>query len=140
MRYSTSNPVEAIRAQTKLEWLISNGKEIELTEKRKKRTYKQNRYLHLILTYFGICIGYSLAEIKDVWKRDICPDIFEYEKNGAVFVRSSADLKTDEMAKAISKLKRRAATEGHPLPDAENVEMMNWIEQEINRYENYQYT
>jgi hypothetical protein len=151
MIYNTSNEVEKMQSKAYYDKLVEKGAKIELKkvssfdydytkeDDPEQRTKKQNRYLHLILSYFGLCLGYSKDEAKEVWKRDICPDIFVYEKNNHIFVKSSADLDTLEMTKAIEKLKYRSLLEGHPLPDAENKEFLRWCENEIQRLGNYQY-
>ena len=139
MIYNTSNEVERIQSKAYYDKLVEKGAKIELKEKKSSRTFNQNKYLHLLLSYFGLCFGYSKEEAKEVWKRDICPEIFVYEKNNHIFVRSSADLDTLEMTKAIEKLKHRSLVEGHPLPDATNADFLRWCENEIQRLGNYEY-
>jgi len=151
MIYNTSNEVEKIKCDAYYNKLINKGSKIEIKkvvsfdydytkeDNPDQRTKKQNRYLHLLLTYFGLCFGHSKKEAKDVWKRHICPEIFVYEKNNYIFVKSSADLDTLEMTKAIEKLKYRSLVEGHPLPDATNADFLRWCENEIQRLGNYEY-
>ena len=151
MIFNTSSTIEKMQSKAYYDKLVDKGAKIEIkkisdfdydyTKKDdpKIRTKLQNRYLHLLLSYFGLCFGYSKEEAKIVWKRDICPEIFIYEKNGHTFERSSADIDTLEMTKAIEKLKYKSLIEGHPLPDAENKDFLRWCESEIQRLGNYQY-
>jgi hypothetical protein len=94
MRYDLQKQLDQKQALAQLQHLISKGAKIELTEKRKQRTYKQNRYLHVILTSWGLHLGYDLDEMKDIIKIDLSPSIFKYEKNGRTFYKSTADLDT----------------------------------------------
>lgn len=110
---------------------------VDFTEKRGGRTPNQNNYLHLILAFYGLEVGYSLQEMKDILKRDICPDVFEYDKGGHKFYRSTASLDTMEMAKAIHQLKHHAAIHGCKLPDAENEQHVDYCRNQLEIYENY---
>ena len=83
MIYNLENTIEAKKAKLKLESLINSGKQIELKEKRQKRTIKQNSYMHVCIALFGIEFGYDLTESKTLLKR-LCPFMI-YEKNGNKF-------------------------------------------------------
>lgn len=137
MIYDTKNKIEAHRAQEYLTRLIDRGVQVEVKEKRKKRTYKQNRYLHLILTYFGIETGYTLEESKILFKR-LNHEIFRYDKNGYAFMKSTKDVSKEEMIKSIDKFKNYSAKEvGVVLPDSDDYEFLNYIEKLESQ--NYQY-
>ena len=65
------------------DFLLRQGFLVELTEKRGKRTLKQNSYLHLLLSYFALQYGERMETIKqEVFKRHVNPDIFLQEKDG----------------------------------------------------------
>ena len=136
MIIDSSNQVEVIRAEQRFKWLVEHKKTFELKEKRTKRTYSQNNYLHLLLSYFGLELGYTLAESKQMYK-GLNKDVFIYQKNGQQFIRSSADLDTKEMTITIDRFKNFASVEaGVYLPEASDVIHLNYIENEINKTTN----
>ena len=137
MIYKTSNPIEADKARLRLDKLIEKGAKVDMTEKRGNRTLQQNNYLHLLLSYYGLEIGYTLEEMKEIFKRDICPSIFKYNKGNHTFYRSTAELNTLEMTKAIEHLKEHAEIHGYPLPDAEDQDRMDWLINQLETYNNY---
>jgi len=131
---NSTNPIELQKAKDRFEWLILKGKTFELKEKRKDRTYKQNRYLHLILGWFGLELGYTINEAKMIYKK-LNLDLYKYIKNNNTFLRSSAELNTKQMSLTIEKFRNYSNNElGIYLPEANEVAYLNHIEQEINKY------
>lgn len=141
MRFNLSNIGEVQRVKTRLNFLYKKGATIEIVEKRKQRTRKQNSYLHLILTLFAMETGYTLEEVKqDIFKRDVCKEFFEYKKGERTFYRSTADLDTGEMTSAIEKFRNwSSVTAGIYLPAPDEVDVLNRIEEDMQRYGNRQY-
>lgn len=144
MRYKGSNETEANKAKEYLTYLITNGKTFDLTEKRAKRTYSQNNYIHLILSYWGLYFGYTLQETKqEVLKKAVCPDLFyEGKKNGVVDVekwRSTADLNTAEMSIVTDRFRRFSDDLGLWLPEPKDLAYLREIENELERYESKLY-
>ena len=146
MVYNLSSPLDVQNAKTRLEHLVKRGCIVELTEKKPKRSLNQNSYLHLILGYFASQTGNTLEWVKQQYYKRLCnPDIFIGEKQdphlGKVrFVRSSADIRTDEMSLSIDRFRNWAASEaGIYLPDADNGEELLAIQAEVERYKTYIY-
>lgn len=141
MRFNLSNKGEVQRVKTRLNFLYKKGATIEIVEKRKQRTRKQNSYLHLILTLFAMETGYTLEEVKqDIFKRDVCKEFFEYKKGERTFYRSTSDLDTGEMTSAIEKFRNwSSVTAGIYLPAPDEVDVLNRIEEDMQRYGNRQY-
>lgn len=117
---------------------------VEVKKRVINRTIPQNSYLHLLLAYFGTEYGLSMEEVKlDIYKRICNKDLFErisVNKRGRTitYLRSSADLTTDEMALSITRFKNWAASEaGIYLPDAANKDMLIYIQQQIERNKEY---
>lgn len=127
MRYLLKDINSATKA---FEYLIElTGKEavVDITKVNPKRSGQANRYYHLLLGIFGLETGYTIEEVKTLHKRKICPEMFMYEKKGEKFLRSSADLDSAEMTKAIDRFKEYAAEQGCPLPPADNQEeLIRW--------------
>ena len=136
MNYDLSNPIELKTATARFDFLVAKQKRISLTEKRKKRTFRQNRYLHLLLGWFAVETGYTLAEAKYIYKLQ-SKEIFVYSKKGINFIRSSADLDTKKMTISIERFRNYSSTTaGIYLPDANETDFLNMIETELEKHEN----
>ena len=144
MRYNGSNPLHAMQARQRLEKLIREGKIFDLTEKKPKRTLSQNSYLHLILAYFACQTGGTLEWVKrEYYKKLVNPQTFIRERDdpylGRVkYLRSSADLETDEMTLTIDRFRNWSASEaGVYLPAPDDLRLMELAEIEIERNKEY---
>lgn len=137
MKYRLALDNEAEDAVNYLQQLIDKDAIVEIKRIRPKRSLNQNNYLHLILSYYGLQVGYTAEEAKTIYKREINPDIYIYQKNGKKFLRSSADLDIEEMSKSIDKFHKYAAEQGFPLPLATDQEWLMQIENEIERSKFY---
>ena len=120
--------------------LAESGKVIELTEKKPRRSLPQNKYLHVILAYFGTQTGNTLEWVKQqYYKKLVNPDLFIRAKEdkylGRIKVlRSSADLDTAEMSLSIERFRNWAAQEaGIYIPSADEAILIQQMEIEIER-------
>ena len=139
MRFNPNNEIDLQRAKERFKWLIDNGKTFELTQKRKARTYAQNRYLHLIMGWFGVELGYTLNEAKMIYKK-LSLEIYKYQKNDQSFLRSSAELNTEQMSVTIERFRNYSNNEaGIYLPSSDEVGYLNHIENELNKYQSKVY-
>lgn len=144
MIYPTNIPAKKQQAVEYFNHLVSKGARIELKEKKYKRTIRQNAYLHLLLTWFGLHFGYTLEEVKqEIFKKQVSPELFyEGEKKGIVTIetwRSTADLDTGELTTAIERFRDFSASHGFPLPEPSDLVWLNDIENEINQHSSKQY-
>ena len=146
MVYNLSNPLDVQNARTRLEMLVKRGCTIELSEKKAKRSLSQNRYLHLLLGYFASQTGNTLEWVKQQYYKKLCnPDLFIGEREdlflGRVkYVRSSADLRTDEMNLSIERFRNWSAEEaGIYLPEATSEAEIAALQVEVERYKTYLY-
>ncbi|MBR4601104.1 MAG: recombination protein NinB [Prevotella sp.] len=146
MVYNLSNPLDVQNAKTRLELLIKRGCIVELTEKKQKRSLNQNAYLHLLLGYFASQTGNTLEWVKQQYYKKLCnPDLFIGEREdlflGRVkYVRSSADLRTDEMNLSIERFRNWSAAEaGIYLPEATSEAEIAALQVEVERYKTYLY-
>ncbi len=144
MIYRTQIPIEKQNAIERFKWLISKGRRIELTEKKKKRSIAQNSYMHLIFGWFGLEFGYTLEEVKqEIFKKEVNPEIFyEGDKEGIVTIskwRSTASLKTDEMTLAINRFRDFSAKHGCYLPEPNDLNWLETIENELSKHTSKQY-
>lgn len=146
MIYNAQNPLDVQNARTRLEHLISRGCIFEVTEKKQKRSLSQNSYLHLLLGYFASQTGNTLEWVKQQYYKKTCnPDLFVGEKQdkflGLVkYIRSSADLNTEEMNLSIERFRNWSAMEaGIYLPEPTNDAEIAAMQIEVERYKVYLY-
>jgi len=140
MIYNTSNPLNKANFLLRAKKLAESGKVIELTEKKPRRSLPQNKYLHVILAYFGAQTGNTLEWVKhQYYKKLVNPDLFIREKEdkylGRIKVlRSSADLDTSEFSLSIERFRNWAAQEaGIYIPSADEAILIQQMEIEIER-------
>ena len=140
MIYDTSNPLDKANFLLRANKLAESGKIVELTEKKPRRSLPQNKYLHVILAYFGTQTGNTLEWVKQqYYKKLVNPDLFIREKEdkylGKIKVlRSSADLDTAEMSLSIERFRNWAAQEaGIYIPSADEAILIQQMEIEIER-------
>lgn len=135
------------RAIERIHWLINKGKRFEIKEKRPMRSLNQNRYLHLILTWYALEYGETVEYIKqEVFKKQVNPELFRTEfinqKTGEIRDdwKSTADLDTKQMTEAIDRFRNYASKEaGIYLPEPNDLASMQQIEHEISKQKHYQY-
>ena len=143
MLYDLSNPLQNESFKVKAESLSKKGAIVELTEKKQQRTSNQTRYLHCILAYFGLEVGEDAEYVKKNYFKILCnKDIFireiEDKYLGKIKVlRSSADLDTGEMTRAIERFRNWAASEGVYIPSSEEHRLVQLMEIEVSRNKLY---
>lgn len=140
MIYNTSNPLDKANFLLRAKKLAESGKVIELTEKKPRRSLPQNKYLHVLLAYFGTQTGNTLEWVKQqYYKKLVNPDLFIREKEdkylGKIKVlRSSADLDTSEFSLSVERFRNWASQEaGIYLPSSDEYIIIQQIEIERNK-------
>ena len=140
MIYDTSNPLDKANFLLRAKKLAESGKIIEMSEKKPRRSLPQNKYLHVILAYFGTQTGNTLEWVKQqYYKKLVNPDLFIREEEdkylGRIKVlRSSADLDTAEMSLSIERFRNWAAQEaGIYIPSADEAILIQQMEIEVER-------
>ena len=144
MLYNLSNPLDVEKLKTRVDYLIKKQKVVELTEKKLQRSLQQNKYLHVILAYFGCQMGNNLEYVKQKYfKILVNPITFIREVEdkflGKVKVlRSSSDLDTGEMTTCIERFRNWSAGEaGIYLPSAEESFLIQQMEIEIEKQKDF---
>ena len=142
--FNLSNPLDKANFLLRANKLAESGKVIELTEKKPRRSLPQNKYLHVLLAYFGTQTGNTLDWVKQqYYKKLVNPDLFIREKEdkylGKIKVlRSSADLDTSEFSLSIERFRNWASQEaGIYLPSADEYIIIQQMEIEIERNKEY---
>jgi hypothetical protein len=138
-------PKDKDKALIYINKLIDLNHNFEIITKYKNRSLQQNKYLHLILTWFCIESGYSLDYVKqELFKKEVNKDIFYIDlvnpKTDALYYeyRSTSKLDAKEMTDAIQRFRIYASREaGIYLPDANEFDFLTHIQNEIERYKEY---
>jgi S-methylmethionine-dependent homocysteine/selenocysteine methylase len=136
MNYNLANQVELKAARNRISYLARKKRRATVKEIQLNRTLSQNSYLHLIIGAFGEHFGYTLEEAKHIYKQ-VNKDIYFYTKKKRQFIRSSADLNKEEMAKTIDRFMQASEEAGYKLPLATDREWLLQIENEIERSRRY---
>lgn len=140
MIYNLSSPLDKANFLLRAKKLADSGVIVDLTEKKPRRSLPQNKYLHVILAYFGTQTGNTLEWVKQqYYKKLVNPDLFIREKEdkylGRIKVlRSSADLDTSEFSLSIERFRNWATQEaGIYIPSADEAILIQQMEIEIER-------
>lgn len=145
MLYDTSNELDKNRAIEMFKHLVNKGVIIELKQKRKLRSVNQNRYLHLILSWFALEMGETLEYTKrEVFKKEVNKEIFIYEfvnrKTGEIReeLKSTSALNTKEMTTAIDRFRNFSSVNfGIYLPEPKDLVNLREMERQINNLKQY---
>lgn len=123
-----------------LKKLVASGAVVEIKKKSPIRSQAQNRYLHVILGFFGAEYGMSMEEVKvDLYKRTCNREIFERKavnKHGKeiTYLRSTSDLSSAEMSLSVDRFRNwSSAVAGIYLPAPNEEAFLAYCEQEIER-------
>jgi len=144
MWYNLKNGIELQKFRDRCVELQNKGSIVELTEKRPK-SLQQLKYLHLMLSYFGLQFGYSLEETKThFYKLTANKDIFVREGidkfTGEIYtyLRSSADLTQDEMSKSIDNFRAWSKEEtGFDFPSSDEYIALLHIQNDVENQQKY---
>ena len=141
-RYKPNDPRDYLAALDFINRAKEQDKEIELKYYHPKRSGQQNKYLYFCLQWFAHETNCTTVEAKEVFlKRIAAPHIFERElqvgNDTIKYYRSTADLDTVEMMSAIENFRTYADMNGHPIPDANDQELIRYCEREIEKTQSY---
>lgn len=103
-----------------------------------KRTYKQNSYLHLIISYFASQIGEKADVVKQViYKQIVNKDMFVRFRDDIPYLRSVKDLTSDEMSMSITRFKSYCSENGVYIPDEGEEEYIRCMMYEVEKVKQY---
>jgi len=124
--------------------LAKKGAVVDLTERLPRRSLQSNKYLHVILAYFGTQYGEPMEYVKKHYYKLLCnKDIFVRERDDAFLgkipiLRSSATLTQDEMNLSIERFRNWSAMEaGIYIPEPEERDLLVECEIEIQRNKDF---
>ena len=132
MLFNLDTQIDRERATRRFTDLMEQRTVMEL-KKKVKRSTSQNSYLHLILGWFAMETGYTLAEAKELYKTKNSGRYW-YVKNKENFTKSSRDLTTEEMTATIEVFRNYSSKEaGIYLPEPSDLAFLSEIEIELSR-------
>jgi hypothetical protein len=137
MKYNLAKDYDMNQALEYLTRLVGQEAVVEIKKINPKRTLHQGAYLHVLINIFSLGTGYSAQESKQIMKQYAVPDVFVYKKKGMQFVRSTADLTTEEMGKVIDKYREFGAGHGITMPAPEDKEALLFWQNQIERESRY---
>lgn len=130
MIFKTESKVQAAKCLARVEYLINKKAKIEVIHKKHKRTLSQNAYLYLLLKYYGLQVGLNMIEAKTDFKA-LNSDIFNYEKNGNWYIKSTAELDKEEMMICLDRFIKESAENGILLPRPDEQEFLEECSNEV---------
>ena len=145
MKYDLSNQSDRERLMEHVRQAVEKREGIvEFTTKKRQRSLPQNRYLHVILSYFASQYGESMAYVKEKFFKEVCNRELFYELvNDRILgyterVRNTADLTTEEMSLAIERFRDFCAMNaGIYIPSSDEHRLLELAEMEVERHKEY---
>ncbi len=145
MLYDLDNDLHRQQFKARCNRLYEKRCVVELTEKKPQRMTQQNRYLHVVLGYFGAQFGMTIEEVKrDYFKIECNRDLFVETVDDPIChrprmrLRSSASLTTEEMTLAIERFRDWASKEaGIYIPSPDEHRLIQLMEIEVERNKQY---
>lgn len=134
MNYDLTNPLHrkqfVKRANRLLEKKCKNASLVDES----RRSLNQNSYLHVLCRILAIETGVTEKYSKEVYFKIMSnPDIFIREDIDKItgmkvqYIRSTSDLTSDEMSRAINSFRRWSEEQGYYLPEANPDEVGNMV-------------
>lgn len=145
MKYDLSNQSDRDRLMEHVRQAVEKREGIvEFTTKKRQRSLPQNRYLHVILSYFASQYGESMEYVKEKFFKEVCNrELFYQLVNDRILgyterVRSTADLTTEEMSLAIERFRDFCAMNtGIYIPSSDEHRLLELAEIEVERHKEY---
>lgn len=148
MIYNLANQIDRQDFKTYCDYLYKLGEEtgcvVEISRKKHTRSLRQNAYAHVCIAYFAAEYGITLEEAKyEFFKKRYNPEIFVRKKvnrrgQEITYVRSSANLDTEEFTRAIQCFRNKVAEEiGLYIPDANEYDALLEAQKQIERFKDY---
>lgn len=136
MIFDLSKEKEVSNCLTVIQGLIENGKRVDITQIKPKRSISINSYLHVCISLFAIEYGYTLEEAKTLLKRKC--SFMIYEKNGIKFLKKTSKLDNLECSKFVEFIRNYASMQGLYIPTSEEYRTNSFeIDKEISKHKEY---
>lgn len=124
-----------------LEYLNNKGARYDLTERKGKRSFPQQKYLEILIKKICVETNDPYCYVKQVLiKQIIAPDIFELSHKGHKIYRSTADLDKREFTLIVERLRTWSELNiGLYLPEPNEREYLESLESEVQKYSNQKF-
>ena len=137
MIYNLAVDLDRERFKKRVNALFAKKVMVELQDI-SRRTYKQNSYLHLIISYFASQIGEKADVVKQViYKQIVNKDMFVRFRDNVQYLRSVKDLTSDEMNMSITRLKLYCSENGVYIPHEGEEEYIRCMMYEVEKVKQY---
>lgn len=137
MIYNLAVDLDRERFKKRVNALFAKKVMVELQDI-SRRTYKQNSYLHLIISYFASQIGEKADVVKQViYKQIVNKDMFVRYRDDIPYLRSVKDLTSDEMNMSITRFKSYCSENGVYIPDEREEEYIRCMMYEVEKVKQY---
>ena len=137
MIYNLAVDLDRERFKKRVNALFAKKVMVELQDI-SRRTYKQNSYLHLIISYFASQIGEKADVVKQViYKQIVNKDMFVRFRDDIPYLRSVKDLTADEMNMSITRFKSYCSENGVYIPDEGEEEYIRCMMYEVEKVKQY---
>ena len=143
MKYDLNKALDVDKFKRYSSQLVSSGAFVEL-RKINQRSNQQNRYLHLILSWFASNFGYTLEYTKQqFFKIDCNESLFVIERTNHKDqskhkdIRSTTELTTGEMTTAIERFRHFSADNDLYIPEPNEIDYLKQIEIELELCKQY---
>ena len=137
MIYNLAVDLDRERFKKRVNALFAKKVMVELQDI-SRRTYKQNSYLHLIISYFASQIGEKADVVKQVsYKQIFNKDMFVRFRDDIPYLRSVKDLTSDEMNMSITRFKSYCSENGVYIPDEGEEEYIRCMMYEVEKVKQY---
>ena len=137
MIYNLAVDLDRERFKKRVNALFAKKVMVELQDI-SRRTYKQNSYLHLIISYFASQSGEKADVVKQViYKQIVNKDMFVRFRDDIPYLRSVKDLTSDEMNMSITRFKSYCSENGVYIPDEGEEEYIRCMMYEVEKVKQY---
>lgn len=145
MKYDLTKAEHRLQLKERVGDALQRGSSIvEFREVKPQRTMQQNRYLHLIISFFASEYGETSEYVKEQYfKLAANRALFLVERDDPLagkvrYLRSTRDLDTEEMRLAIERFRNWAsASAGIYLPSANEQRLLDLADIEVSRNKEY---
>lgn len=134
MNYDLTNPLHRKQFVRRANKMLKDKCHNAVLSNESKRSLNQNSYLHVLCRILAIETGVTEKYAKEVYFKIMSnPDIFIKEDEDKLtgmriqYIRSTADLTSDEMSRAINSFRRWSEQQGYYLPEANPDEAGNMV-------------
>lgn len=136
MLYNLEKDIDRKNFEFKVENMLKNKKQVELKERREKRSISANAYLHVCISMCAIEWGYTLEECKVLLKREC--SFMVYYKNDKAFLKETRKMDSKELSDFVEWIINYAGRNNLFIPSSDDYLKNQFeIDKEINNHKQF---